>query len=406
MIRNVHHATRLSPELDPGGVAIVLVDEMTAASGPRRPTERAVLVPRLEKLHARLARRKGVRHSIVGAASLDGGWDWVAASGEAGPDGAAMAAETPFFLASVTKLYIAAVVLRLVEQGRLELRGSIRDYLPGELCEGLHVLDGVDHTDALTPEHLLGHLSGLPDYLDDPGPGGTSLVDEVLEYGDREWEIHDIVHWVRTDMTPYFPPSPLDAAKPKLRYSDTNFRLLVAIVEHVTGRAMTEAYRDYLFAPLGLNATWLPGDPAPTRARPASVWLEDRAMVDRPRAMRSFGDLYATMDDVLAFGRGLFTGALFDDPATARRMWARPHSFGFPRGTAALRAPSWPIQYGLGAMYYELSRLMAGGRRIPALVGHTGSTGSWLWSTIRSFSGPRLTSAWLWNWSRAGRPAS
>jgi CubicO group peptidase (beta-lactamase class C family) len=337
------------------------------------------MVPRLEKLHARLAHRKGVRHTIVGAASLDGGWEWVAASGEAHPDGAPMTAGTPFFLASVTKLYIAAVVLRLVEQGRLELRGSIRDYLPGELCERLHVLDGVDHTDALTPEHLLGHLSGLPDYLDDPGPGGKSLVDEVLEYGDREWDIHDMVHRIRTDMKPYFVPSPLDAAKPKLRYSDTNFRMLVAIVEHVTGTDMTEAYRTHLYAPLGLTNTWLPGDPTSSQAPPASVWLGDRLIDDRPRAMRSFGDLSATMDDVLAFGRGLFTGALFDDPTTASRMWARPHSLGFPRGAAALRAPSWPIQYGLGAMYYELGRLMAGGRRIPALVGHTGSTGSWLW---------------------------
>lgn len=341
--------------------------------------ERSVLVPRLEQLQGRLVSRKGVRHVILGAGSLDGLWNWVGATGSAQPGGPPVTSETPWFLASVTKLYIAAVVMRLVEMGELSLREPIRSYLPDALCDGLHVLDGVEHTDRITCEHLLGHMSGLPDYLDDPTPAGKSLIDEVIDDGDRAWETSDIVDRVRSALEPHFPPSPLDASKPKIRYSDTNFRLLVTIVERVTNTPMGEVFRTQIFDPLGLNETWLPGSPAPTATAPASVWVGDKSLDDCPQAMRSFGDLYATMDDVLAFGRALFTGAVFSEPATANRLWDDPHSFGFPLGAAALRAPSWPIQYGLGTMYYELNRILAGGRRIPALVGHTGATGSWLW---------------------------
>ena len=64
--------------------------------------------------------------------------------------------------------------------------------------------------------------------------------------------------------------------------------------------------------------------------------------------------------------------------------WRR---FGFPRDAAALRAPSWPIEYGLGIMRFHdpLLKLIARMPRVirpvypaPPVVGHSGSTGSWL----------------------------
>lgn len=58
-------------------------------------------------------------------------------------------------------------------------------------------------------------------------------------------------------------------------------------------------------------------------------------------------------------------------------MTARWHRFGFPRDRAALLAPGWPVQYGLGIMYFRPPRLLNAGRQAPALIGHTGVTGSW-----------------------------
>lgn len=346
----------------------------------RNGADKRAVVDRMQRLLRGLAARRRVRHAVVGVASADGSWSWSGASGEATPSGVALRTDMAWFLASVTKLYIATVVLRLYERGLVDLDAPISVYLPGELSAGLHVLHGVDHSGQITPVHLLGHLSGLPDSLDERPPGGRSLVERFVEDGDCAWSLEEAIVLARDKLTPHFPPSPPDAAKPRIRYSDTNFQLLMVIAQRVSGRSMQGLYRDLLFEPLGLSHTWLPGDqPGKPVDGPATVWFGDRPLVDRPLAMQSIGDLYSTIDDVLRFGCALFSGETFDDPATLGLMQGRFNRFGFPRGLASLRAPSWPIEYGLGMMRFGVSRALNLGRRVPGLVGHTGSTGSWLW---------------------------
>jgi CubicO group peptidase (beta-lactamase class C family) len=349
---------------------------MTQMRSALKPNE---LIERMTRLLSRLEHRKGVRHAIVGVACLDGSWEWSGAVGTIGPSGEQMRSEVPWFLASVTKLHIAAVLLRLSEQGLIDLEAPIGNSVPSPLVSGLHVYRGIDHTDEITPTHLLGHMTGLPDYLDERPQGGRSLVEEILEE-DRAWCPEDAVRRAQELLTPHFVPSDPQASRARIRYSDTNYQLLIVIAEHVTGKTMAQLYREMLFEPLELRHTWLPGSqPIESVDGPATVWLGDQTLAERPLAMQSFGDLYGTVDDVLRFGRALFTGELFDKPATAELMWQRFNRFGFPRGLASLRAPSWPIEYGLGVMRFELSRLLAGGLTIPTLIGHTGSTGSWLW---------------------------
>jgi CubicO group peptidase (beta-lactamase class C family) len=57
------------------------------------------------------------------------------------------------------------------------------------------------------------------------------------------------------------------------------------------------------------------------------------------------------------------------------QSWIR---FGFPLDRATLRSPQWPIEYGLGLMRFHVPRMIAPFGRVPPLIGHTGSTGSWL----------------------------
>ena len=126
--------------------------------------ERDRLLPRLKGLLTKVSSHRKVRHAVIGAAAIDGSWEWSDAAGEANPDGTPMGPETPWFLASVTKLYIASVVFRLHEQGRINLNAPIPEYLPDGLKDGLHVRDGVDRTSQITVTHLLAHGTGLPVY--------------------------------------------------------------------------------------------------------------------------------------------------------------------------------------------------------------------------------------------------
>ncbi len=336
------------------------------------------VVPRLERLLLKVSSARKVRNVVIGAAAIDGSWEWTDANGEANPDGTSMTTDTPWFLASVTKLYIASVVLRLHEQGLIDLDEPIPEYLPDELQTGLHVRDGVDRTDRITITHLLAHATGLPDSLVEHRKGERALITDI-EAGDVAFTFEEAVARIRP-LTPHFPPSDLAGDRPRVRYSDTNYQLLMVIAQRVGGQSMGELHRRLLFEPLGLRHTWFPGDePLEPAGRPATPWLGDWPLQDRPMALRSIGDLFSTTDDVLSFGRALFSERVFTEQATGRLMFRRFNRFGLPRSAAAIASPAWPIEYGLGMMRFAPSRAMAMGRRLPPLLGHTGSTASWLW---------------------------
>ena len=76
--------------------------------------------------------------------------------------------------------------------------------------------------------------------------------------------------------------------------------------------------------------------------------------------------------------RALITGALFEDATTAELMRQGWNRFRLPTDRAALRQPGWPIEYGYGMMRFAIPRFIPPFRRVPAVIGHTGATGSWL----------------------------
>ncbi|MCL4847726.1 MAG: beta-lactamase family protein [Acidobacteria bacterium] len=345
-------------------------------SGSLRP---AALTARLDAHLRRLTSSASVHHALVLVEQGRGGFRWVGASGEAGPGAEPMRAETPFFIASIDKLLTATVVLALSECDRLRLDDRVVTWLSPARLGALHRLDGVDHTGSLTVRHLLTHTSGLADWLEDRPRGGRSLVEQVVEQGDRAVAFDEMLADVRERLTPHFPPQPPGASRPRIRYSDTNFMLLTAIVEAVTGLPSHEVFRARLFEPLDLRQTWVAGhssplDPAP---EPAALWFGD-ARLEIPRLMCSFRGIYSTADDLLRFIRALFGGQLFERQATLALMTGRWRRFGVPLDAAALRSPNWPIEYGLGVMRFALPRLLTPFSRVPAVVGHTGSTGCWL----------------------------
>ncbi len=102
------------------------------------------------------------------------------------------------------------------------------------------------------------------------------------------------------------------------------------------------------------------------------------AVVRLPSFLASIADMNSTCEDLLRFFRAAVGGRFFRDPCTWHRMRARWHRFSLPLDRAALRQPSWPIEYGLGVMRFRLPRLLTPFRPVPKVVGHTGSTGTWL----------------------------
>jgi D-alanyl-D-alanine carboxypeptidase len=339
----------------------------------------AELAGRLDGMVRKLAAGRGVRHAIVAVGRADGSPLWVGTAGPADDAGTPMTPDTPYFQASVTKLYIATAILRLMEQGRVSLDAPMAAYLPAELVAGLHLWQGEDRTGEVTVRHLLGHATGLEDYLVVSPPGGQSLFASVGTGGDREWGIEEITTLVRDHGRPHYPPRPFDGRRHSIRYSDTNFQLLIAIIRAVTGQSLQAAFDALIFRRLGLGHTFLPSTPAAAAAEPApaAVWAGDRRLDTLPGTMRSFNDLISTADESLRFMAALVSGEAFEDPATTRLMTAHWNPLAFSLSLTPV-GPGWPMEYGLGMIRFRLPRLFAPFRPVPDLIGHSGVTGSWL----------------------------
>jgi D-alanyl-D-alanine carboxypeptidase len=325
----------------------------------------------------KLLSKKNIKHVIAAVERGDGSFRWIVAYGDAGENGSQMRKDTPFFIASITKLFIAVAVMKLSENGKLLLEKSISAYLPENLVRDIHNLNGTDYSNRITIHNLLSHSSGLPDWIEDYPKGGKSFVERIENEEDRLITVEEVVEIVRENLSPHFPPQPPGSKRIKVRYSDTNFHLLMAIIENVTGRQLSEVFNEMIYLPLGLNNTFHPEQSSEKNIlKPALVWNEDKPL-NKPLLIQSFRDLYSTADDLLKFMKALVQGKLFKQKSKFELMkkWNR---FGLPKDKASLRLPGWPIEYGYGMMRFKLPRLLTPFNEVPAVIGHTGSTGSWL----------------------------
>lgn len=285
---------------------------------------------------------------------------WSASCGEIGE-------ATPFFVASTTKLYTAAIVRRLVERSELSLDDRLVDRVePGEVA-GLHVRRGVDHTASITLRHLLAHTSGLPDYFSGRKQrrGELSLDKQLRGSADVSWNAHDAVRWARDDGARFAPGQGRRAF-----YSDTNYQLLGRVIEHATSTSYGEALVREVLQPLGLTDTWLYTDPADQR--PIAL-RHDRQRLRIPNAMMSFGPdggIVATAADLMGFLVALHTGKLFE---TAGEPFSGPYRRAF-----------FPLQAGVGHMRFRLPRAMWLRGTPPDLRGHSGLSGAFAFVDVDS----------------------
>ncbi len=324
---------------------------------------------RLSALLDRTRSRRDLHHAMLAVTTGDGTRHWSGATGAADAHGTQLQPETPFFVASITKRFIATLVLQASERGELGLDDRIVDHLPAEVTAGLHVHKGVDHTPAITIRHLLSHTSGLPDYFDKPKSGGPSLFRQLAAGHDVGWTFDDVVRMTREEHSPHFAPQDLTSPRQRARYSDTGFQLLIAIVERATGQPFAALLTERVLTPLGLEHTWLPGrsQPAAPTVAPAPVCAKKQPL-ELPEMLESCNDLISTTGDLLAFQRALIAGALFERPATTALLTERSN----------LLRNMIPNRYGLGTWIFRVSRLAGPGRRPVTLVGHAGVTGTWL----------------------------
>lgn len=217
-----------------------------------------------------------------------------------------------FRVGSVTKTFVAAVVLQLVDEGKVSLDDTVERWLPGLVPNGA----------AITVRQLLDQTTGLFDYLDD----GSVLEPYLAGHSTHAWTPRALVG-VATKHPVHFAPGA------KWAYSNTNYIVLGLVVEAATGDTLAHQLAQRLFGPLGLRHTSLDtsgriaGPHAHGYLRAGKGKLQDVTRLS-PTIAWAAGAIVSTVGDVAQFYRALLQGRVLR-PATLQAMQATV-PMGFP----------------------------------------------------------------------------
>ena len=207
-------------------------------------------------------------------------------------------ANTPdgkFRIGSVTKQFTAASILLLQERGKLDIDAPVKTYWPA----------APDAWDAITVRNLLQHTSGIPNVTDF-----------------KEFREIKFLPTTRDELLARFSDKPLEFAPgDKWSYSNSNFLVLTAIIEEVSGQDYGSFVKANIFEPLGMSDTavdvasdivkkrvsgYFPSEDGPINADYVNIAIPQGA-----------GALYSTTHDLLKWQRALFGGKLLKPESLA-----------------------------------------------------------------------------------------
>ncbi len=319
--------TSPSPSPSPSPTAAPTQAPASPVADPPRATLaiRKALSLRLDGLRARYG-LPGVSAAILFA----DGSIWRGTSGLA--DVAAERPVTPdtgFAVGSITKTFLAALILRLAEEGAIDLEATVRSYLPQ-----------LEIGPTIKVRQLLDHTSGLHDFFYDRTIDKALLADRT-----RVWTTADVLSRVGK---PYFKPGH------GWHYSNTNYVILGILAETVGGAPLAGQLRERFLAPLGLDQTRYQAVEPPLRPL-ARAYRFNGPGLDLPpialsdgsdvvpftsvvTAAGSAGSLASTAEDLVRWARALYGGSVL-----------RPESLAAMIDEVGVTAPFKPsVPYGLG----------------------------------------------------------
>ena len=292
--------------------------------------------------------------SLVAGLVRDGRAVWFGGRGTV--DDAEPTADTQYRIGSITKTFVAVLVMRLRDEGRLRLTDRLDQHVPGTAIGDRSIARLLTHTSGISAEPKGSWWERTPG-----GPAAelvANLDDEALR------------------------PPPNHG----FHYSNTGFGVLGELVARLRGKPWFEAVQEEVLRPLGMGRTSF-GPQAPhAQGWAVHPWAD--ALLPEPAedhgAMAPAGQLWSTVDDMLRWAR--FTGG---DTAEVLH----------PDTVAEMRAPgavddgdTWRAGYGLG-----LQLIRHDGRR---LAGHTGSMPGFL-ATVMTDPAERTGAVFMAN-STAG----
>ncbi|MEI5101205.1 serine hydrolase domain-containing protein [Streptomyces sp. PmtG] len=230
--------------------AVVAAASVVVATGLAAPSAAAEALPAgsdrgHEQTRAALdfAVREGVPGVLARAHDVRGTWRGSAGVADLGTGRPPLAADR-FRAGSISKVFIATVLLQLTAEGKLSLSDTVEKWLPG-------VVRGHGHDGrAIRVRQLLNHTSGVYDYTEDPGLHLQGI--QYLTHRYDTWTPEQLIA-LAMNHKPTFTPGT------GWNYTTTSYVLAAIIIERATGHTYASEAERRIFKPLGLHATSLPG---------------------------------------------------------------------------------------------------------------------------------------------------
>ncbi|WP_394845493.1 beta-lactamase family protein [Pendulispora brunnea] len=220
-------------------------------------------------------------------------------------------AETPFAIASLSKQFIAALVLILADEKKLSIEDKVAKYFPD-----LTRANDITLYDLMT--HVSGYHDSYPmDFVDQEMKQPVAPDDAIARYAKRPLDFEPRTQW---------------------SYSNTGFAILGRVIEKVTGRALDVVLNERIFRPLGMaHSSYLPTPESPGLAHGYTSFALSPPEPAMPEARGwSFGQggIYAPAGDIAKWDIALMSGKVLGPDAykiftTARRLVdGRPTTYG------------------------------------------------------------------------------
>ncbi|MFJ5075902.1 serine hydrolase domain-containing protein [Streptomyces sp. NPDC088553] len=321
--------TVLAAVLVAGLTATALATPALAASAP------TASAPADDHAATRAALQAAVDAGVPGvvAQARDGRANWTGTAGE-------RRGNDRFRVGSITKTFVATVLLQLQAEGRLDLDDPVEKWLPGVVRGNGH--DGRK----ITVRQLLNHTSGVYSVTSDPGFQEKIFGPGFLEHRYDRWTPRQLVDIAMTHAPDFAPGTDWN-------YSNTNYVLAGMVIEKVTGRPYGKAVENRIIKPLKLRATSVPGTdvrmPKPSSPAWSTLSADPDAQVHdvselSPTIASAAGEMISDSNDLQTFYRALLKGRLLPK-AEMREMT-----------TTVPVSPELPgAGYGLGLMKQKLS---------------------------------------------------
>lgn len=248
-------------------------------------------------------------------------------------DGKLVAAndKTKYRIGSVTKMYTAAMIFQLVDEGKLSLETKVSKYYPQ-----------IPNADKMTIEMLLNHKNGLYDFVND---------------GDEMWITksytkQEILGKIGNN-PPHFAPGESES------YSNSGYLIAAYIIEDVTGKPYNQNLQKRICKKLGLKNTYSPSNNTLKENEAASFGFDNgwNEITDIyfPNVV-GVGDILATPQDLIIFNEALIAGKLFSPKCLQIMKTIRPSTF----GTGIMQVPFYDKNgFGHGGGTFGTSTIVA-----------------------------------------------